>query len=149
MNETQREGAPMQNSNHHFGPPELVGLISAMNLEAGFPIAVITDTQGLVVAASSQPGLNAAKQSAVVAKIRDAADLVAGQLEMGQMDEISLFDEGGQRLVCRPIAMRGEDLILAVMVPSRGQAYRRSTNKAITAIRRAWQARSGRERAER
>jgi predicted regulator of Ras-like GTPase activity (Roadblock/LC7/MglB family) len=139
----------MQNSTHQFGPPELVGLISAMNAEAGFPITVLTDKQGLVLAASSQAGMNAARQSAVVAKIRGAADLVAKQLDMGVMDEISLFDEDGQRLVCRPIAMRGEDLILAVMVPTRGQAYRRSTNKAITAIRRSWQSRNGKEHAER
>jgi predicted regulator of Ras-like GTPase activity (Roadblock/LC7/MglB family) len=143
------EGSHMQNSTHQFGPPELVGLISAMNAEAGFPITVLTDKQGLVLAASSQAGMSATRQSAVVAKIRGAADLVAKQLDMGVMDEISLFDEDGQRLVCRPIAMRGEDLILAVMVPNRGQAYRRSTNKAITAIRRSWQSRNGRERAER
>jgi predicted regulator of Ras-like GTPase activity (Roadblock/LC7/MglB family) len=149
MSESHMEGSHMQNSTHQFGPPDLVGLISAMNAEAGFPITVLTDKQGLVLAASSQAGMNAARQSAVVAKIRGAADLVARQLDMGEMDEISLFDEDGQRLVCRPIAMRGEDLILAVMVPNRGQAYRRSTNKAITAIRRRWQARNSKEHAER
>ena len=149
MSESHMEGSHMQKSTHQFGPPELVGLISAMNAEAGFPITVLTDKQGLVLAASSQAGMNAARQSAVVAKIRGAADLVARQLDMGVMDEISLFDEDGQRLVCRPIAMRGEDLILAVMVPTRGQAYRRSTNKAITAIRRTWQSRNGRGHTER
>lgn len=117
----------------------LTETLDQMNTEAGFQISVLTNSQGLLIASSaSEGGQDPNKQSAIVAKVREAAHLVRSQLEMGVTDEISVYDEDGKRLVCRPIAINGYDLILAVLVPTRGQAYRRATTNAINDIRRAW-----------
>lgn len=116
-----------------------VETLAQMNIEAGFPLSVLTNSQGLLIASSvSDLGQDPNKQSAVVAKVRETAHLVRSQLKMGVTDEISVYDEDGRRLVCRPLSLNGYDLILAVLVPTRGQAYRRATNNAINDIRKAW-----------
>jgi predicted regulator of Ras-like GTPase activity (Roadblock/LC7/MglB family) len=121
------------------GENGLVDTLDQMNAEAGFPLSVLTNAQGLLIASSaSEEGQDPNKQSAIVAKVREAAQLVRSQLDMGVTDEISVYDEDGRRLVCRPLSINGHDLILAVVVPTRGQAYRRATNTAISGIRRAW-----------
>ena len=112
--------------------------LAQMNAEVGFPLSVLTNAQGLVIASSADEGQDPNKQSAIVAKVREAVQSVRTQLKMGAIDEISVYDEDGRRLVCRPIQLNGNDLILAVLVPTRGQAYRRATNAAIAGIRRAW-----------
>jgi len=117
----------------------LVETLDQMNAQAGFPLSVLTNSQGLLIASSaSDEGQDPNKQSAIVAKVRDVAHLVRSQLEMGVTDEITVYDEFGKRLVCRPISVNGHDLILAVLVPSDRKAYRRATNNAIRGIRRAW-----------
>jgi len=117
----------------------LVEALDQMNAEEGFPVSVLTNSQGLLIASSaSDEGQDPNKQSAVVAKVREVAHLVRSQLDMGVTDEITVNDENGKRLVCRPISVNGHDLILAVVVSSRGKAYRRATNNAIRGIRRAW-----------
>lgn len=117
----------------------LVETLDQMNIEAGFPLSILTNSQGLLIASSaSDRGQDPNKHSAIVAKVRETAHLVRSQLKMGVTDEISVYDEDGKRLVCRPLTLNGHDLILAVLVPTRGQAYRRATNNAISDIRRAW-----------
>jgi predicted regulator of Ras-like GTPase activity (Roadblock/LC7/MglB family) len=120
------------------GSTELARLLADMNEQGKFPIAVLTDRHGFPIASAAQPGQNPDTQSAVVALVQKTATQVRDQLGMAQTDEISLYDTQGQRLVCRPISINGHDLILAVLVPDKNSSYRRLTNQAINAIRRAW-----------
>lgn len=124
--------------NGHFGPQELNKLLGEMNNDGGFPIAVVTDRNGFVIASSSPSGQDAQRQSAVVAKVGETAALASSHLNMGPTDEISINAEQGQQLVCRPIPMNGKELILAVMLKTRTQPYRRATNKVIAQIRQHW-----------
>lgn len=119
------------------GSSELVKLLADMNQAGGFPITVLTDQQGLLVASAAAPGQDAETQSAVVALAQKTASQVRDQLGLAQMDEISMYDAAGRRLVCRPFDADGHDIILAVLVPDKRQSYRRLTNKTINAIRRA------------
>lgn len=123
-----------------FGPAQLGKMLTELNRESGFPIAVVANKEGLVLASSSVNGLDPERQSAVVAKVAEMASMASAQLKLGVTDEISIFDEDGRRLVCRPINLGGQELMLAVLVPHRGQAYRRATNKLITQIRKNWDA---------
>ncbi len=118
---------------------KLVQTLDKMNTEAGFLLSVLTNSDGLLIASSSSAeGRDPHRQSAIAAKAQQAAQLVQTQLEMGITDEFSVYDEDGRRLVCRPLRQNGHNLVLAVLVPNRGQAYRRATNKAINRIRREW-----------
>ncbi len=117
----------------------MVKVLADMNREAQFPVATLSGRDGLLVAASTSNGDNPAKQSAVVAKLAEAANLMRSQLAFGTPAELSFFAEDGRRLVCRPFILNGQELILAVLVPNRGQAYRRATSKAISRLRSIWQ----------
>ena len=121
-----------------FSSQALSQLLHDMNEEGGFSIAVITDREGFSIASAAQAGQDPDTQSAVVALVQKTAQQVSHQLGLSKTDEISLYDEQGQRLVCRPFSINGHDMILAVTVPHRGQSYRRVTNKGITAIQRHW-----------
>ena len=121
-----------------FGSQELSHLLYEMNKEGGFPIAVITDQQGFPIASAAQPGQDPDTQSAVVALVQKVAHQVSHQLGLSKTDEISLYDDKGQRLVCRPFSINEHNMILAVTVPSKGQSYRRATNKTVAAVQRYW-----------
>lgn len=118
----------------------IVRVLADMNREAQFPAATLSSRDGLLVAASSSNGENPAKQSAVVAKLAEAANLVRSQLAIGAPEELSVFAEDGRRLICRPFSHNGHEFILSVVVPNRAQAYRRATNRAIARLRSVWQA---------
>jgi len=113
-------------------------LLVEMNRDGGFSIVVLTDAQGLAIASAAREGMDADRQSAVVAFIQKTAVQVVRQLGMGTTEEVSLQDEHGQHLVCRPFTVNDHELILAVLVPDKNIPYRRVTNNAIAEIRRTW-----------
>ena len=118
---------------------ELTRLLADMNERGGFPIAVLTDQHGLPIAFAAAPNQDPDTQAAVVAMIQRTVTEAGHQLGMAQADEISLFDNQGRRLVCRPFSANGHNLMLAILVEDRNQSYRRLTNKAVNAIRQQWQ----------
>ena len=59
------------------------------------------------------------------------------QLNLAQVDELSLVGDDRTRLACRYFSVAGQNLVLAVLVPP-DSYYRRLTNRAIRQIRRAW-----------
>ena len=120
------------------GAEQMKILLARMNREGGFPISVLSDSQGLTIAFAAEADRDPERQSAAVAYMQKAAALVGRQLGMTEPDEISFFDSGGMRLVCRPFDMEEYRLILAVMVPGRDRAYRRATNLAMQEVRRIW-----------
>ncbi len=128
----------MENLDSQFGPTRLNQLLQEMNAQGGFPIAVLTDRDGLPIASVMEPGQDMDRQSAVVAMVQRTAVQVQERLGMAATDEISVFDAEGRRLVCRPFQVQGQDMILAVLVPDKEKKYRRLTNQALVAIRQLW-----------
>ena len=117
---------------------EIAKILADMNKKGEFSIAVLTNRDGFPIASAALPDQDPLKQAAVVALIQKTAAQVSAQLGMTQTDEISLFDNEGQRLVCRPFTANGHELILAVLIPSKIQSYRRLTNNMVAAIQRRW-----------
>jgi predicted regulator of Ras-like GTPase activity (Roadblock/LC7/MglB family) len=128
----------MDNSSFKSGSNELIQLLTKMNLEGGFPISVLTDSQGLAIASAAENGVNADKQSAVVAFIQKSAVQVSRQIGFNNSEEISLLDKDGRHLICRSFRANNFDLILSVMVPDRNTSYRRITTTAIKKIIEVW-----------
>ncbi|MCB0208125.1 MAG: hypothetical protein KDJ52_02270 [Anaerolineae bacterium] len=120
------------------GSTEIARLLAEMNKKGGFPISVLTDRQGFPIASAANPDQDPDTQSAVVALVQKTASQVSNQLGMAQTDEISLYDAKGRRLVCRPFNANNHEMILAVIIPTKEQSYRRLTNQAVSAIRRQW-----------
>jgi predicted regulator of Ras-like GTPase activity (Roadblock/LC7/MglB family) len=124
---------------HNSGSTKITELINTMTEQGNFSITVLADRQGLPIAWSARTGQNPETQAAVVALVQKTATQVRQQLDMAQIDEVSLYDIKGQRLVCRPFKANEHDLILAVLVSDKNQTYRQLTNKTIYAIQRWWQ----------
>ena len=120
------------------GSSRLSEILQEMNEAGGFSIAVLTDRHGFPLASAAGQGNDAETQSAVVALIQKTASQATSQMGIGQTDEITLFDNEGNRLVCRPFDVNGHQLILAVRIDDRHKAYRRLTNQAIRKISQAW-----------
>jgi predicted regulator of Ras-like GTPase activity (Roadblock/LC7/MglB family) len=113
-------------------------LLREMNEQGQFIMSVLTDGDGLPIAAATRTGDRVHDHSAVAAfLVQRTARQVQSQLDMGQPDEVSIADQGQRRLVCRPFQVQGQSLILAVMVPDR-RSYRRLTNQTIRTIQRGW-----------
>jgi predicted regulator of Ras-like GTPase activity (Roadblock/LC7/MglB family) len=93
----------MDTQNTKSGSNELNQILEAMNVEGGFPISILTDSQGLAIASAAQDGMNADRQSAVVAFIQKTAVQVSKQLGFTTSEEISLLDADGKHLVCRSL----------------------------------------------
>lgn len=128
----------MDNSNNKSGSNEINRVLQQMNQEGGFPISVLTDSQGLAIASAADAGMNADKQSAVVAFIQKTAVQVARQIGFSSSEEISLLDKDGKHLICRSFRAKNFDLILSVMVPDRSTSHRRVTTVAIKKIIDIW-----------
>ncbi len=128
----------MENLDSQFGPTRLNQLLQEMNAQGGFPVAVLTDRDGLPIASAMQAGQDTDRQAAVVAMVQRTAVQVQERLGLAEPDEISVFDAEGRRLVCRPFHAQGQDMILAVLVPDKAKKYRRLTNQAVAAIRQLW-----------
>jgi hypothetical protein len=120
------------------GSEQMNSLLARMNQEGGYPISVLSDSQGLTIAFAAAPDRDPERQSAAVAYMQKAAAMVGRQLGMTEPDEISFYDSTGLRLVCRPFNMEDYRLILAVLVPGRDRSYRRATNFAMQEVRRIW-----------
>ena len=128
----------MTNAIPNSGSAKLGRIMAEMNERGGFPIAVLTDQHGFPIAWSAEPDQDPGRQSAVVALVQKTASQASDKLSFEATDEISLRDEHGQRLICRPFLANGHLLILAILIPDSKQSYRRLTNKTINAIRRTW-----------
>jgi predicted regulator of Ras-like GTPase activity (Roadblock/LC7/MglB family) len=128
----------MDNQKAKSGSEKLNQVLESLNAEGGFPISILTDSQGLAIASAATDGMNADRQSAVVAFIQKTAVQVSKQLGFSGSEEISLLDTEGKHLICRSFKVNHFDLILSVMVPDRSSSYRRITANAIKRIIEVW-----------
>ena len=66
----------------------------------------------------------------MVALLQKVSKEARQELGMAELDEVTVFDRAGTRLVCRFFSLDGEDLILALMVSPKAR-YRRASTWAI------------------
>lgn len=120
----------------HFAKIE--AMLQETHTQGEFLLTALTDSDGFsLISLTSDEYRDPDVYAAVAANIRRSAQKVRRQLEMGTMDEVSIYYKDGLRLVCRPFKAHGQDLILSVIVPKR-HYYRMLTNRAISSIKREW-----------
>src|SRR5512137_1596102 len=117
-------------------PANLTDVLQTLNDAGGFLVTVLTDAEGLVMASAPSPGWDADKQAAVVALIQRTARQTQ-VVSLGTMDEITIRDVNGRRLICRPFELDGHTLLLSVLAEE-GKPYRRLTNAAVRGVRHVW-----------
>ena len=108
-----------------------------MNRAGDFKTAVLSTTEGLSLA-SAPAGYKDEMAAAMVALLNKVAKQAHRQLNLAQVDELSLVGDDRTRLACRYFSIAGQDLVLAVLTPP-DCYYRRLTNHAIREIKRCWE----------
>ena len=111
-------------------------ILREMNHAGGFKAAVLSTTEGLSLA-SAPAGYEDEITAAMAALLNEVARRAHRQLNLAQVDELSLVDDDRIRLACRYFGVAGQSLVLSVLVPP-DRYYRRLTNRAIREIRQAW-----------
>ena len=111
-------------------------ILQEMNRAGDFKATVLSTTEGLSLA-SAPANYEDEMAAAMVALLNKVAGQTRQQLNLVQVDELSLVGDDRTRLACRYFSVAGQDLVLAVLtLPD--HCYRRLTNRAIREIRRAW-----------
>ncbi len=111
-------------------------IVQQLSQQHGFTAVVLTDASGFPLA-SSLGGGSAEAPAAMAALIQRVAEQARSHVGLGAMDEVTMNDEAGQRLVCRWFSAGSHKLILAIKVPPQ-MSYRRATNQAVKQIKEAW-----------
>ncbi len=111
-------------------------IIRQLIIRNGFKAAVLTNASGLPLVALPD-GAEAEAPAAMVALIGRVFEQVHDRVGLRAMDEITLRDEVGQRLVCRRVVIGQQDMILAVLVPPR-RDHRQATDLAVQQIKQVW-----------
>ena len=111
-------------------------ILNKMNQQGNFNGAVLSLKDGLPLA-STQLHYEDDMTAAMVTVLNEAAHKVNRELNLSQMDEISIVGDDRTRLVCRYFSVDGSDLLLTVVTPP-DRAYRRLTNQTIQEIKRIW-----------
>jgi predicted regulator of Ras-like GTPase activity (Roadblock/LC7/MglB family) len=111
-------------------------ILNRMNEKGNFDAAMLSMRDGLPLA-SSPTHYEDDMAAVMVTLLNDAAQKINQELNLSQMDEISIVGDDRTRLVCRYFSVDGSDLLLTVMTPP-DRAYRRLTNETIKDIKRIW-----------
>jgi predicted regulator of Ras-like GTPase activity (Roadblock/LC7/MglB family) len=111
-------------------------ILNRMNEKGNFDAAILSMRDGLPLA-SSPTHYEDDMAAVMVTLLNDAAQKINQELNLSQMDEISIVGDDRTRLVCRYFSVDGSDLLLTVMTPP-DRAYRRLTNETIKDIKRIW-----------
>jgi predicted regulator of Ras-like GTPase activity (Roadblock/LC7/MglB family) len=112
-------------------------ILQEMNHAGNFRAAILSTTEGLSLAAAPA-NYEDEMAAAMVALLNKVARQARQQLNLAQVDELSLVDNDRTRLACRYFSIAGQDLVLAVLTPP-DCYYRRLTNHAIREIKRCWE----------
>ncbi len=111
-------------------------VLQEMNRAGDFKAAVLSTTEGLSLA-SAPVGYEDEMAAATVALLNKVARQAHQQLNLAQVDELSLVGDDRTRLTCRYFSVASQDLVLTVLTPP-DCYYRRLTNQAIKEIKRFW-----------
>ena len=111
-------------------------ILYAMNTEGNFEAAMLSMKDGLPLA-SSPAQYEDDMAAAMVTMLNETVKRINLQLNLPQVDEISIVGDDRTRLICRYFIVDGHELMLTVLTPP-DQSYRRVTNKVIKEVERLW-----------
>lgn len=112
---------------------QITELLVAANERGGFPMSLLSTEQGLLVASTgSQPRLQT-QVAALTALFDDVVCRSSRDLDLLQIDELTIRDGQLGRIVVRPVQTPVSRMFLVVSVP-RGCAWRRVTTQLVRNI---------------
>jgi predicted regulator of Ras-like GTPase activity (Roadblock/LC7/MglB family) len=119
-------------------PMALKTLFSQYKLEGEFSSIILTDDSGLPIISSGDDSEDDDNTAATVSRIQQTILQTKDHLNMTQLEEVSLIDSNGKRLVIRPFTTKSGLMFLAVILPGKMISYKRIMKKVISKISREW-----------
>ena len=107
-----------------------------MNNEGNFKASVLSMGDGLPLA-SSPTHYEDETAAAMVTLLNETAKRINNQLQLPQVEEISIVGDDRTRLICRYCTVDDNELLLMILAPP-DQTYRRLTKQAMKEIERIW-----------
>lgn len=117
------------------GINSLRSVLSELNSEGKFLSTILTDTQGLPLAAASRSGVDPDVHSAIVAALYKSATQYVREIGFKPIEEITFLDSEGRLLVCRFFTLAKQTLILSALISGK-YPYRRLMNRAVGKLKR-------------
>ena len=111
---------------------ELITRLHDLCQAGGFHAVFLTDHEGLPLATVA-PGRDVDADAAFLALLHRAVQQVRRMLHLEQLDEMSLVDGAGTRIVCRYLPT-GEQSVFLVVIGPVERPYRRLTNRFLREI---------------
>jgi predicted regulator of Ras-like GTPase activity (Roadblock/LC7/MglB family) len=122
-----------------MGSNDLSSILTETNEKGGFISSLITDCEGFPIAAVSNTNTNQEVLAAVIGLFQRATNQASEQLGISISSEFTLYYENGNLLVCRPFSSKGVDMVLAHLLVSKKQVYRRLMSQTIIAVQNAFE----------
>jgi predicted regulator of Ras-like GTPase activity (Roadblock/LC7/MglB family) len=111
----------------------LEDILDEMRDAGSFDSAVLALADGFPIA-SAPPEYDGNLTAAMAALLQKVSSDAQNQLDLAEIDEMTIYSDDRVRLVCRKISTARENLILVTTVPPE-HCYRRVTNRAIRQIK--------------
>ncbi len=112
--------------------------LSSLNAQGNFIASVLTNADGLPIAAATTSGNRLADLLAAVAPLVERMVQRSNERAgLAAADEVAIRNADDARLVCRFFEAGGDTLILACVAPA-SQPHRRVMNQAVRAIAAIW-----------
>ena len=110
----------------HIGA-EITALLAEVNASAGFPLSLVCDDAGLLLAVAGQ-GADEEQLAGLTSLFDDIVMRARRDVGLDEIDEVSMFDRVWGRCVVRPLLPTAAGrFFLVVQVPPRS-AWRRDSN---------------------
>lgn len=108
-------------------------VLEDINREGGFSWSLLVTEEGLPIAWA--PGVSEVENaSAMVALLGRVSTRIRKELALGTLEEITIRTADRDLLVCWPVELGKDVIILGVLVPP-DTSYRRVANRAVARIR--------------
>jgi len=111
---------------------DIVAHLKALCQAGGFQAAFLTDHEGLPIAAAA-PKRDTEADAVFLALLHRAAQQVRHMLNLARLDELSLVDGEGTRIVCRYLPVEEQSIFL-VIITAADRPYRRLTSRFLRQV---------------
>lgn len=110
--------------------PRVTHVLGAMNLLGGYQRSLVCTEDGLLIAHAGDGDLGEEDLAAFTSLFDTVVERATRDLGFGGVDEVTLLDSVGHRLVIRPLGLSARPRMFLVVRMDRGATWRRHTNTA-------------------
>ena len=109
---------------------QVTAILRAMNVTGGYALSLVCTDRGLLVASAGE-FMRSEALAGLTSLFDDIVVRAARYLELADIDELTLSDARGGRLIVRPLLRDHQPRLFLVVQAPRSRPWRRSTGVAV------------------